>query len=133
MVSRNYKKKIFTNCPPLSTTWEVGYSFIVTRGARTNTYPMDSAHKKYGLIHYKLLYSYKSTTAHSAHQRYWLIQYNLLDSLKSTTTLYTNTDSFPALDFIGILFQSSTRILMSINVYSLPSLRRGLLQACSQI
>ena len=41
-------------------------------------YLMDSAHQRYRLIHYWLLDSYKSTTAHSAHQRYWLIHYNCL-------------------------------------------------------
>ena len=33
-----------TNCPPLPTTKEVGYAFIITRAVRSNTYQMDSAH-----------------------------------------------------------------------------------------
>ena len=89
---------------PNSTAGEVVYAFIIIRDARTNTYPMDSAHQRYRLIHYKLLYSYMSTTAHSAHQTYWLIHYSMLDPLKSTTELYTNTDAFPTCNFIGILF-----------------------------
>ena len=37
-----------------------------------------------------------------AHQWQRLIHYKWLDSVTSTTALYTNTDSFPACDFISI-------------------------------
>ena len=53
LVSRNDIK----NCKLSSTpsNEEVGCAFIITRGVRSNTYPMDSAHQRYRHIHYNCL------------------------------------------------------------------------------
>ena len=81
MTSGNKIEKVITNCPPLSTTKEVGYAIIITRGARANTYPMDSAHQN-------LTYS---TT-------------NFALFIDVPLPLYTYTGFFPACDSIGISF-----------------------------
>ena len=44
MISRNDINRLTINCPQLPTTGEVVYAFIVTRGARSNTYLKYSAH-----------------------------------------------------------------------------------------
>ena len=101
---RNYIKKINSKLSPTPNNWGGWLCLYCHQGSQNKHLPMDSAHQRYRLIHYKLLDSYKSTTAHSAHQSYLLIHYTLLDSSKYTTALYTNTDSFLACDLIGILF-----------------------------
>ena len=45
-------KEINCKLSPTPSHEEVGYAFIITRGVRPNTYPMDSAHQRYRCIHY---------------------------------------------------------------------------------
>ena len=90
------------NCQLSSTpsNEEVGYAFIVTRGVRSNTYPMYSAHQRYRHIHYnRLIHLKPQLLKGTAKVKAYSLQ--LLYSVVTTTALYNNTDPFPACDFIG--------------------------------
>ena len=53
---------------PLPTSKEVVYAFIITRGARTNTHLMDSAHQRYRLTHYNC-FIHISPQLHTVHTK----------------------------------------------------------------
>ena len=61
-------KEINCKLSPTPSHEEVGYAFIVTRGGRPNTYPMDSAHQRYRHIHYFCLIHLNHNCS-KAHQR----------------------------------------------------------------
>ena len=97
---------IYRNCKLSSTpsNEEVGYAFIITRGVRSNTYPMDSAHQRYRHIHYNCLIHLKPQPLIGT-PKVKAYSLQLLYSVVTTTTLYNNTDPFPACDYrhIGLV------------------------------
>ena len=119
-----YKESKLQICPPLSTAKEVGYDVITTKGVRTNTYPGDSVHHRYRLIHYNC-FIHTSPQPHTVHPKgIGLFTTICLIHQNHNCTVHQHW-LLPCLwlyqYIILVLHQKS----MSVNVHSSLSLRMG--------